>query len=129
MKATRKLARSVGEVVAQRAVDNAGAVVDGGGRWPRLLGGLETHILQQGRFGEVALGNVGFVMHAFPPAEEVQQIMRIDAQTGIGQAADVFAVQLTVDPADLAARGLFDKADRTLSGVGCAPVDHLEGHR
>ena len=129
MKAAGKLARRIGKVVAQRAVYHAGAVVDGGGRWPRLLGRLETHILQQGRFGEVAFGNVGFVMHAFPPAQEVQQVMRIDAQCGVGQAADVFAVQIPVDPADLAARGLFDNADRTLSVVGATLVDHLKGHR
>ena len=66
MKASGNLAGSVREVVTQGAVDDGGAVVDGGGGWPWLLAGLETHILEQGRFGEVVVGNVAGVMNALP---------------------------------------------------------------
>jgi len=77
MKASGNLAGSVREVVTQGAVDDGGAVVGRGGGWPWLLAGLEAHILKQGRFGEVAFGNVAGVMNTLPPTKKVQQLMCI----------------------------------------------------
>ena len=45
---------------------------------PRLLTGLEAHIVQQCRFGEGIFGNVTGVMNTLPPAEKVQQVVRIE---------------------------------------------------
>ena len=67
-------------------------------------------------------------MNTLPPAKKVQQFMRIDAQGGVGQAADVLAVQITIDPADLPAHGLFDDTNRTLCVAGGVLVDHMELH-
>jgi hypothetical protein len=128
MKASGNLARSVREVVTKGAVDDGGAVVDRGGGWPWLLAGLEAHILQQSRFAEVVFGNVAGVMDTVPPTKKMQQLMCIDAQGRISQAANILAVQETIDPGDLAACGLLDNANWTLPVAGGALVDHMELH-
>ena len=54
----------------------------------RLLAGLESHIVEQGRFGESIFGDRIGVVNTLPPAEKVQQVVRITAQGGVGQAAN-----------------------------------------
>ena len=114
MKAAGDLTGSVGELVAEGAIGDGDAVIDGGSGRPRLLAGLEAHIIQERRLGKVTFPNVAGVMNALPPANKVQQVVSVDAQGRVRQAADVFAVQVTIDPADLPAGGLLDDTNRTL---------------
>src|SRR2546427_7491907 len=67
-------------------------------------------------------------MNTLPPADKVQQVVSVDAQGRVRQAADVLAVQITIDPADLPAGSLFDDTNRTLCVVGGLLVDHAELH-
>lgn len=43
-------------------------------------------------------------MESFPPADEVQQVVSVDAQSFVRQTADIFAIEITIDPANLSAR-------------------------
>src|SRR5437867_621835 len=115
MKAAGNLAGSIGELVAEGAIGGGDAVIDGERGRPRLLTGLEAQIVQQRGLGKVAFGNVASVMHTLPPANKVQQAVGVTAQGGVGQAADVFAVQVTIDPADGAAPGLLDRSEEHTS--------------
>jgi hypothetical protein len=67
-------------------------------------------------------------MNTLPPANKVQQIVSIGAQSGVRQAANIFAIQVTIDPADPAAGGLLDDTNRTLCVMGSLLVDHTELH-
>jgi hypothetical protein len=93
-----------------------------------LLAGLEAHVIQKGRFGKVCFHEVAGVMNALPPADEVQQVVSVDAEGLVRQAADIFAVQVTIDPADFPPRGLLDHMNRTLCVRGGRQVDHVELH-
>ena len=53
-----------------------------------FLAGLESHIVQQCRFGECIFGDRVGVVNALPPAEKVQQLVRIASQGGVRQAAE-----------------------------------------
>jgi hypothetical protein len=92
------------------------------------LGRLESHVIQQGRFGEIAFGNGRGVMNTLPPADKVQQFVSIEAQSVVRQPANIFTVQEAIDPIDAAARGLFDDAKRTLSVAEVAIANHMELH-
>jgi hypothetical protein len=50
------------------------------------------------------------------------------AQALVSQAAGVLAVQITIDPADLAAGVLFDDPRRTVRAGGGVLLDHAELH-
>src|SRR5260370_29044942 len=101
MKAVSELAGRLGELVADGAIGDAG--IDGGRRRPRLLAGLEAHIIQERGLAKVTFLNIAGVMNTLPPANKVQQIVSIGAQGGVRQAANIFAVQVTIDPAHLPA--------------------------
>jgi hypothetical protein len=58
----------------------------------------------------------------------VQQIVSVGAQRLVRQAANVLAVQETIDPANLATAGLLDNANRALSIAGCGRVNQMELH-
>ena len=128
MKATGDLARSIGELIADGAFGDGHAVIDGGRGWPRLLAGLEAHIIQERGLGKVTFSNVAGGMNALPPANEVQQVVSADAQGGVRQTANILAVQITIDPADSPAGGLLDDTNRTLCVMGALLVDHTELH-
>src|SRR5258708_8191519 len=68
------------------------------------------------------------MVHAGPPAQEVQQVHSIAAQGGFGQAAHTFAIQETIDPFHFAACWLLDDAKSTSCVVAVVRMDHLEGH-
>jgi hypothetical protein len=51
MKATGNLAGRIGELVAEGAIGDGDAVIDGRRGRPRLLTGLELHILQERGLG------------------------------------------------------------------------------
>jgi hypothetical protein len=68
-------------------------------------------------------------MNAFPPAEEVQQVLRIASQGEVGHAAEAFVVQIAIDPIDLAAGGLLDDAERAARRIAGGLVNDPELHR
>src|ERR1700681_3666747 len=108
MKPASYLAGSIRELVTDGAIGDRDAGVDGGGGGPRLLAGLEAQIIQEGRLGEVRLRDVAGVMKAIPPAHKLQQVVSVNTQTRVCQAANILAVQITIDPTDFAAGGLLD---------------------
>jgi hypothetical protein len=67
--------------------------------------GLEAHVLQEGRLGKVCFQDVAGVMHSFPPANKMQQVISVGAQSRVCHATYVFAVQITINPANLATGG------------------------
>src|SRR5215469_6962273 len=83
MKTASDLTRSVRELVAQSAIRDGNAVVDKGSRRPRLLAGLEAHVIQECRLGEISFHDVAGVMNALPPSNEVQQVVSVGSQSRI----------------------------------------------
>src|SRR2546430_14920160 len=67
-------------------------------------------------------------MNTLPPADKVQQIVSVGAQGGVRQTANIFAIQVTIDPGDLATGGLLDDTNRTLCVVGGRLMDQAELH-
>ena len=93
-----------------------------------MLTRLESHIVQQRRFGEgIFVDGVG-VVNALPPTEKVQQLVRITVQSGICQTAEGLVIELLIDPADLASGGLNAEAIRTARLVWGWLVNHAKGH-
>jgi two-component system, OmpR family, sensor histidine kinase CpxA len=70
--------------------------------------------------------NVGGGMNTLPPTNKVQQVVSIGAQGGVLHATNKFAVQITIDPADLPTIGLPDDTNRTLCVVGGLLMDQAE---
>src|ERR1700674_5653062 len=79
LETTSDLTGTLRELVAEGAIGNGDAVIDGASGRPRLLAGLEAHGIQKGRLGKVCFGEVAGVMNALPPADEVQQVVSVDA--------------------------------------------------
>src|SRR5947208_15366381 len=67
-------------------------------------------------------------MNALPPANKVQQVVGVGAQARTRQATNIFAIQVTIDPANLAAGGLLDDTKRTLGVRGNLLLDQAELH-
>jgi len=128
MKAAGDLAGSIGELIADGTIGNSDAVIDDGRGRPRLLAGLEAHIFQERGLGKVAFPNVASVTNTLPPADKMQQVVSVSAQGGVRQAANIFAVQVTIDPANSLAGGLLDDTNRTMCVVGGLLVDYAELH-
>ena len=118
----------MGELVAKGAIGDGDAVIDGGTGRQRLLAGLEFHIIQERRLGQITFEHVAGMMNTLPPANKVQQVISADAQSGVRQAADVLAVEVAIDPADLPAGGLLDDTNRTPGWVGSLLADDVELH-
>ncbi len=78
MKAAGDLTGSIGELVAEGAIGDGDAVIDGGRERPRLLAGLEAHIIQERGLGQVTFPNVAGVMNTLPPADKVQQVVSVE---------------------------------------------------
>ena len=83
MKAAGDLTGSLGELVAQGAIGDSDAVIDGGRERPRLSAGLEAHLIQERGLGQVIFPNVAGVMNTLPPASKVQQVVSVEAQSGV----------------------------------------------
>jgi hypothetical protein len=128
MKAAGDLAGSIGELVADGALGDGHAVIDGGRGRPRLLVGLELHIIQERGLRKVTFPKVTDVMNTLPPANKGQQVVSVDAQSSVRQTADIFAIQVTIDPADSSAGTLLDDTNWTLWVVGSLLVVHTELH-
>ena len=94
MKAAGDLAGSIGKLVADGALGDGHAVINGGRGRPRLLAGLKPHIFKERRLGQITFHNVRGVVNALPPANKVQQVVSVSAQGRVRYAADIFAVQV-----------------------------------
>src|ERR1700728_2632754 len=80
LKPASDLTGSIRKLVADGAIGVGDAGVDRGGGDRRLQAGLEAQVIEQGRLDEVCPGEVAGVMNTLPPANEVQQVVSIDAQ-------------------------------------------------
>ena len=69
MKARGDLTGSIGKLIAQGALGDRDALVDGGTAGPGFQTGLEAHVIPQRRFGQVAFHHVAGMMNALPPAD------------------------------------------------------------
>ena len=83
----------------------------------RLLGGLESHVIQQDGLGERSRSNGIGVMNTFPPTEKVQQVLSIATKGEVGHAAEAYVIQIAIDPIDLAAGVLLDDAEGLRAGL------------
>ena len=119
---------SAREEGAQGAIGDGDALIDGGSAELGLLGGLESHVVQQSGLGERILGNDIGVMNTFPPTEKVQQVLCITAEREVGHAAEAFVIQIAIDPIDLAACGLFDDPIGAACVIGGGLVNDAEFH-
>ena len=120
--------RSVGKGDTQGTVYDANALIDGGTGQLAFLAGLESHVVQQCRFGEEIFDDRVGMVNPLPPPKKVQQFVRIRSQGGVGQAAEHFVVEVLVDPVNLTTGGLFDNAIRTSHMIVGRLMDHTEGH-
>ena len=114
MKPTCALAGSIGELVSEGAVCERHTIIDRGTGRSRLLTGLESHIFEERGFSEAGFHNISGVMEALPPANKMQQIVGVDTQRPFGHPPHVLAIEETINPADLAAAGMFDNTNRAL---------------
>src|SRR4051794_32540505 len=89
MKSARDLTGHVLELVAQRPIRERDSGIDGGPGRLWLPAGLEMHVIQQCRFGEISLQNFAGAMHAPPPPDKMQQVVCVKAKTPGRQAAYV----------------------------------------
>jgi hypothetical protein len=111
----------------QGTIDDGNTLIDGGAGQLAFLAGLESHIVQQSRFGEGVFGDYVRVVNTLPPSEKVQQFVRLGSQGNVGQATEHFVVEVLVDPFDLTA-GLLDNAVRASHMIVGRLVNHAEGH-
>jgi len=128
MKTAGDLAGSLRELIAEGAIGDSNAGIDGGAGRPRLLAGLEAHIIQERSWREIRLHNVAAVVNTRPPADKVQQVVSVETQAAVRQAAHILAVEIAIDPAHLSAAGLFDKSNGTLRISGGLLADHAKLH-
>jgi hypothetical protein len=68
------------------------------------------------------------MMKALPPANKVQQVVSAGAQSGVRQAADALAVEVTIDPANFPAGFVLDHTKGALGWVGSLRANHVESH-
>src|SRR4051794_39343857 len=128
MKAAGDLAGSIGELVTKGPVGRGDAGVDRGAGRTRVLSGLKSDVLQQYRFGKIAFRNVTSMVNTRPPTDKVQQVVSVETQALVRQAAHVLAIQVTIDPTDFVARLLFDNANRTLCSARGLLIDKMKFH-
>src|SRR6266481_2357907 len=128
VKSGREGTSRIGKLVTQRALNDSHTTVDGGGRGRGVMAGLESEVVQQNRCVERTLADGIGMVHAVPPAQEVQKVHGIAAQGGFRQAADTFAIQETIDPFHFAAHRLLDDAKWASCTAGVRRMNHLEGH-
>ena len=112
----------------QSTLSGAHSAVDAGGSRPRLLIGLKTNVVQQGGFGESFFGDRIGLIHAHPPAQEMEQIVGVAPQRGISDATDSLLIQEAVDPSHFPT-GVFHYAKWTLGVSQAALLSHTESHR
>ncbi len=128
LKAGNERSLYVGEREPQRTVSGTHSAIDAGGGRPRLLIGLEANIVQQGGFGERLLRDRRGVVYPHPPAQKMEQIVRIAAQCGLRNASDSLLIQEAVDPRDFPT-GAVHHAKRALGVAQSRRLSYSESHR
>ena len=107
LKAGDERSLCVGEGEPQSTFGDTHSAIDAGGGRLRLLIGLEANVVEQGGFGERLLRDRRGMVYTHPPAQKMEQIVRIAAQCGLGNAADSLLIQKAIDPFHLPAIGLY----------------------
>ena len=97
----------MGEGELQRTFSDTHSAVDTGGGRLRLLIGLEANVVEQGGFGERLLRDRRGMGYPHPPAQKMEQIVRIAAQCGFRNASDSLLIQKAVAPFHFPAIGLY----------------------
>src|SRR5713101_3377976 len=128
LKPRSNLPRSIREYDAQGTINNSNALVDGAAGQLALLTRLESHIVQQRRFGECIFSDRVGVMNTLPPTEKVQQLVRITFQGIIRQAAKGLVIEILIDPVNLASCRLHDDAIRASCLIGGGLVKNTKRH-
>src|SRR6266481_1414704 len=90
--------------------------------------GLETNVVQQGGFGKSFFGDRISLIHAHPPAQEMEQIVGIASQGGISDATDSLLIQEAVDPKHFLT-GVVRHAIRALGVAQSMLLSDTESHR
>jgi hypothetical protein len=108
--------------------NNGNARIDGATRQRWIVAGLKAHIIEQRRFGESAFDYVGGVMNAFPPADKVQQAMRVTVKRDFSDATNTFAIQKTIHPLDFAIAFLLNDTEWAVSRIAIKLPDDAELH-
>jgi hypothetical protein len=103
------------------------AAIDAGRGWWRLLIHLEADVIEQGRFGEDFVSQGSGMVDLGPPAQKVEQIVGVTAQSGFRNPAHTLLIQKTVAPFHLTAIAL-DDAEGAAGVFEIATLDHAELH-
>ena len=75
---------------------------------------LELQIIQESRFSQVTFDDIPGVMKTLPPANKVQQAVCAGTQSSVRYAADILAVEVAIDPANLPTGFVLDHTNRAL---------------
>ena len=89
----------------------------------------KSHIVEQCRFGESIFGDLIGVVNTLPPAEKVQQLVRVGSQSSVGQTAKGFVIEVLVDPFNLTAGRLLDNAVRAADMIVRRLGNYTECHQ
>ncbi len=103
MKALGHLAGSVGELVAQGAIGDGDAVIDGGTGKAEVVGWTGTSHNPGASIRSGRLRQCRRCDEHSPTSEQSAAAVSVDAQSSVRQAADILAVQVAIDPANLPA--------------------------
>ena len=79
---------------------------------------METDIFEESRFGKCLFGDGIGLVNTDPPAEEVQQVKRVAAESRLGQTSNTLPVEETIYPDRLVPRLVLHDAVRALRGFG-----------
>src|SRR6266566_5495280 len=86
-----------------------------------------TFSFQQGGFGESLFGDRIRLIHVHPPAQEMEQIVGVAPQRGIGDATDSLLIQEAVDPRHFPT-GVVRHAKRALGVAQSMRLSYPESH-
>ena len=103
-------------------------MIDGLGCRRRQLAQLVPDIVQEGGLGQGLFGDGGGLMRARPPAEEMEEIVGITAQRGIGHATDSLLVEESIDPGYFPAE-LPEYAKGTAGVAQTVLLSYTESHK
>ena len=105
--------KELGELVAEGAIGDGDAGVDGGTGRPGCR--PDSKRRYSSSVDSVRSRSKRRRFHGcLPTSGQSAAVVRVEAQTSVGQAAHVLTIQIAINPAHLSAGGLFDNANRTL---------------
>src|SRR5262249_19684058 len=98
LKAVQEWCLRVREGELKGTLGDSHAAIDAGRGWWRLLIHLEADVIEQGRFGEDLVSQCSGMVDLGPPAQKVEQIVGVTAQSGFRNPAHTLLIQKTVAP-------------------------------